>query len=107
MTIRCDARSDYPLCHQCVSNKVAADFNMLHLLMKNKIINIIHNYLIVTIHHHWLVVNDAQFRKKRLNPHQFTGCMNHGSILNLNNESGNDNIFFTSSCHQIVSNKVQ
>ena len=62
----------------------------------------IYSRLIVTVR---LVLDNAHFRKERLNPHQLTSCMIHGYILSLNTRSNNNILFFTSPCHQIISNK--
>jgi len=50
LTTRHDERSEYLMCHHHVYEQVTVDSNMFRLLMKNRIIDNIHNHLIVTIH---------------------------------------------------------
>ena len=83
--------------HHHVSDKMAINFNMLRSLVKNKIIGNIHSRLIVTIYHHWLIVDDA-ISERRLNPYQFTTCMSHNSIVSLSTDRG---MFYFLHCHVI------
>jgi len=88
-----------------VSSPCHSQLQYASFVHENKIIGNIHTHFIVTIYHHWLVVNDTHFIKERLNPHQFTSCMSHDFILSFNTGSSNTILFFTSPCHQIASNK--
>ena len=95
------------MCNHHVSDKVTIDFNMLHSLMKNKIIDNIHSRLLVTIHYYWLVINNTHFRKERLNPHQFTRYMSHGSIFSLSTISRPNILFFiASNKNTIINNRT-
>jgi len=79
MRIRRNKQSDYLKLHHLVSDKVIVHFNMLHPLMKNKIISNVQSSLIFTMHYHMFVADNAHFTKKRLNPHYLTSCMNDES----------------------------
>ena len=91
--------------HHHVFDEMIVHFNMLCPPKKNMIIHSVYNNLVISIHHHRFVVEDAHFTEKRLNLYQLTSCVSYGSELNLNIISSLQILFFASPYHQIARNK--
>ena len=63
---------------QFVTKEMKVNLDMFHSLMKHVVCSDLESYMIVTVQHHWLSMNNSKNSKERLQIYRFTSRHGHG-----------------------------